>query len=153
MHTITERIPILIISIMLTLFPNEKPVMNIKIDKIKVNNDIFEKGSVNNNINKNVIILDDSDYPDKKNGTVLIGAHSGVGKEAYFKNLNKLKIGDVIKLTYKNKLYKYKIDNISKDNKNGKIRIEYHNKGNRLILYTCYPNDKNNYLVISSYLS
>lgn len=153
MSSITEQIPILIISIMMIIFPKEKPIMNIRIDKLGIDNDIYEKGSINNNIDKNVIILNDSDYPDKINGTVLIGAHSGVGKEAYFKNLDKLKNGDKIKITYKDKLYLYKIDNISKDTKDGKIRIEYNNNRNRLILYTCYPHDKNNYLVISSYLS
>lgn len=153
MSSVVQEIPLIIASIMLIIFPKEKPIMNIKIDKLNINNDIYEKGSINNNIDKNVIILDDSDYPDKKGGTVLIGAHSGYGKEAYFKNLDKLRIGDIIKLTYKNKLYKYKIDNISKDNKDGKIRLEYKNNKNRLILYTCYPHDKNNYLLVSSYLS
>ncbi len=153
MHTINEQVVELILSIMLIIFPKDTPIMNIKIDKLKINNPIYEKGSINNNIDKNVIILDESDYPDKQNGTVLIGAHSGTAKESYFKNLNKLVIGDVIKLTYRDKLYKYKVDKISKDNKDGKISINYENKKNRLVLFTCYPKDKNNYLIVSSYLS
>ena len=153
MHTINEQVVELILSIMLIIFPKDTPIMNIKIDKLKINNPIYEKGSINNNIDKNVIILDQSDYPDKQNGTVLIGAHSGTAKESYFKNLNKLVIGDVIKLTYRDKLYTYKVDKISKDNKDGKISINYENKKNRLVLFTCYPKDKNNYLIVSSYLS
>jgi len=153
MHTINEQVVELILSIMLIIFPKDTPIMNIKIDKLKINNPIYEKGSINNNIDKNVIILDESDYPDKQNGTVLIGAHSGTAKESYFKNLNKLVIGDVIKLTYRDKLYTYKVDKISKDNKDGKISINYENKKNRLVLFTCYPKDKNNYLIVSSYLS
>ena len=153
MHTINEQVVELILSIMLIIFPKDTPIMNIKIDKRKINNPIYEKGSINNNIDKNVIILDESDYPDKQNGTVLIGAHSGTAKESYFKNLNKLVIGDVIKLIYRDKLYTYKVDKISKDNKDGKISINYKNKKNRLVLFTCYPKDKNNYLIVSSYLS
>ena len=153
MHTINEQVIELILSIMLIIFPKDTPIMNIKIDKLKINNPIYEKGSINNNIDKNVIILDESDYPDKQNGTVLIGAHSGTAKESYFKNLNKLVVGDTIKLTYKDKLYTYKVDKISKDNKDGKISITYENKENRLVLFTCYPKDKNNYLIVSSYLS
>ena len=153
MHTINEQVVELILSIMLIIFPKDTPIMNIRIDKLKINNPIYEKGSINNNIDKNVIILDESDYPDKQNGTVLIGAHSGTAKESYFKNLNKLVIGDVIKLTYRDKLYTYKVDKISKDNKDGKISINYENKKNRLVLFTCYPKDKNNYLIVSSYLS
>ena len=153
MHTINEQVVELILSIMLIIFPKDTPIMNIRIDKLKINNPIYEKGSINNNIDKNVIILDESDYPDNQNGTVLIGAHSGTAKESYFKNLNKLVIGDVIKLTYRDKLYTYKVDKISKDNKDGKISINYENKKNRLVLFTCYPKDKNNYLIVSSYLS
>jgi len=126
------------------------PIMNIKIEKIGINNSIYDKGTKENDIDKNVIILEDSDYPDKLYGTVLIGAHSGTGSKAYFKNLNKLAVGDTITLTYNNKTYNYKINKISKDDKDGKIRIDYGTKANRLILYTCYPGDKKSYLVISS---
>ncbi len=151
---IHEQIVEVIVTIIMFLTVQTKvvvtPIMNIKIDKIGVNNNIYEKGTKENNIDKNVILLEESDYPDKSNGTVLIGAHSGTGNKAYFKKLDKLVIGDTIKLIYKDKLYTYKINKISKDNKDGKIRIDYSNNSNRLILYTCYPNDKKNYLVISS---
>ena len=128
----------------------EQEIMTIQIDKIGVENKIYAKNSKLNDIDKNVIILDESDYPDKENGTVLIGAHSGTGSIAYFKRLNELEINDEIKITYNGELYVYKINNISKDSKDGKIRIDYGIKANRLILYTCHPDDKGNYLVISA---
>lgn len=128
----------------------EQEIMTIQIDKIGVENKIYAKNSKLNNIDKNVIILGESDYPDKENGTVLIGAHSGTGSIAYFKRLNELEIDDEIKITYNGNVYIYKINNISKDSKDGKIRIDYSIKESRLILYTCHPDDKGNYLVISA---
>ena len=96
--------------------------------------------------------MEESDYPDEINSTVILGAHSGTGDIAYFKDLNKLSKGDVITLTYKNKKYKYTVDSLSKDRKDGKIKITYCSNNKRLILYTCYPNDKSNYLVVTSYI-
>jgi LPXTG-site transpeptidase (sortase) family protein len=130
--------------------PKEESLMTIQIDKIDLVNKIYKKNSKQNDIDKNVIILDDSDYPDKENGTVLIGGHSGTGSLAYFKRLNELELNDEIKLFFENKEYVYKINNISKDTKDGRIRIDYSSKENRLILYTCNPDDKDTYLVISA---
>lgn len=131
--------------------PVEKEIMTIKIEKINLNRKIYAKESKLNNIDKNVIIMKESDYPDEKFSTVILGAHSGTGDIAFFKDLNKLSKGDVIELTYKNKKYKYTVDNLSKDRKDGKIKITYCSNEKRLILYTCYPNDKSNYLVVTSY--
>jgi LPXTG-site transpeptidase (sortase) family protein len=129
----------------------EKELMTIIIDKLNINNKIYSKNSKLNNIDENVIIMNESDYPDKDSSTVIIGAHSGVGEKAYFKEFDKLDIGDIITLKYNGIDYNYKITNIRKDNKDGKISIDYNNKGNRLILYTCYPHDKNNYMIVTSY--
>ena len=128
----------------------EKELMTIIIDKLEINNKIYSKDSKLNNIDENVIIMNESDYPDKENSTVIIGAHSGVGEKAYFKDFDKLVIGDTVTLKYKNKDYTYKITDIKKDDKDGKININYNNKSNRLILYTCYPHDKTSYMVITS---
>ena len=127
----------------------EQEIMTIVIDKIIVNNKIYSKNSKLNDIDKNVIILKESDYPDKENGTVLIGGHSGTGPLAYFARLGELELGDIVKIFYEDNEYDYRVDNISKDNKDGKIRIDYSIKKNRLIIYTCHPDDKDNFLVIS----
>ncbi len=126
----------------------EKELMTIEIPKISVKNKIYNKKSKLNNIDSNVIIMDESDYPDKDNGTVIIGAHSGIGKIAYFKNLNKLEIGDFIYLTYKGTKYTYNVVEYHLDNKDGSIVVNYNNSKKTLYLYTCNPKDKNNYLVV-----
>lgn len=127
---------------------NRKVLMNLEINKINVKQDVFEKESVLNNIDKNVIILNDSDLPTKEKGIVLLGAHSGTGKYAYFKDLDKLVLNDIVNITYNNEMYKYKI--ISKylsDKKNG-IDVNYNVNKKRLVLYTCNPNDKKHFLII-----
>jgi LPXTG-site transpeptidase (sortase) family protein len=146
MPNIARRILLIIVIIISSL--NEKPIMNINIEKINVNQNIYSKDSYENKIDKHVFITDASGFPDDDE-PVIIGAHSGIGPLAYFKDLNLLDINDLITLTYKGKEYKYIVVNKYKDDKNGKIRID---SNNDLILFTCYPNDKNNYLVIVSSL-
>ena len=126
----------------------EKELMIIEIPKINIKNKIYTKNSKLNNIDKNVIIMNESDYPDKDNGIVIIGAHSGIGKYAYFKDLNKIEFGDEVYLYYENKYYSYKVVNTYLDSKDGFISVSNVNNKNKLFLYTCNPKDKNNYLVI-----
>jgi LPXTG-site transpeptidase (sortase) family protein len=127
---------------------SEKSIIEIEIPKIDLKGKIYDKNSKLNNIDKNIIIMNDSDMPSDKNGIVIIGGHSGIGKYAYFKDLNKLKIKDLINIYYKNKKYTYEVVNYYLDKKDGSIRISNYNDVNKLIIYTCNPNDKNNYLVI-----
>ena len=126
----------------------EKELMNMEIPKIKLNGNIYNKDSKLNNIDKNIIIMNESDYPDTVGGTVIIGAHSGIGKYAYFKNLDKLDINDLVYLTYQEEKYSYRVINYHLDSKDGFITISNVNNKNKLFLYTCNPNDKENYLVI-----
>lgn len=126
----------------------EKELMIIEIPKINIKNKIYNKNSKLNNIDKNVIIMNESDYPDKDSGIVIIGAHSGIGKYAYFKDLNKIDIGDMVYLFYNNKKFSYKVVNSYLDSKDGFISISNVNNKNKLFLYTCNPKDKENYLVV-----
>lgn len=130
----------------------EEPLMILDIPKISFKGNIYKKESKLNNIDKNIIIMNDSSLPSDENGIVIIGGHSGVGKYAYFKNLNKLQVGDKISLKYNNKIYIYEVVNYYLDNKDGSIKITNYNNKNKLIIYTCNPNDKNNYLVIEGIL-
>ncbi len=126
---------------------NKEEIMSIKIPKLYIDNKIFNFESSLNNIDKNVIILKGSSMPDK-NGVLLIGAHSGTGKYAYFKNLNKININDVVEIKYNNKIYKYKVVKKYLDEKDGSISFNNSNNSRKLILYTCNPNDKKNFLVV-----
>ncbi len=125
----------------------EKELMTLIIPKINFEGKIYNKNSLLNDIDKNIIIMNESDMPDKESGIVIIGGHSGYGKYAYFKNLNKLDINDEIIINYLGNKYIYHVVNFHLDFKDGSISINNNNNKNKLFLFTCNPNDKNNYLV------
>ena len=126
----------------------EKEIMSISIPKLNISNKIYNIESSLNNIDKNVIILKGSNMPDKDKGVLLIGAHSGFGEYAYFKNLNKIDINDEVIIKYNNKNYTYKVISKYLDKKDGSINFSNSPVSKRLILYTCNPDDKENFLVV-----
>ena len=67
--------------------------------------------------------------------TYLIAGHSGIGKKAYFNDLNKLKKDDDVYLKFKDKIIHYKVIAITSVIKTGEIEIS--NEGNLLYLTTC----------------
>lgn len=119
------------------------------IPKISLKNDLYPIGDKNNNIEKNVTILYISNEPTENNSIIFIAAHSGTGKIAYFKNLDKLELEDQIILNYKNKTYTYKVENIWETPKTGNINVEK-TSNNQLVLTTCSPSRKNYQLIINS---
>lgn len=131
----------------INIIKEEKELMIIEIPKINFIGKIYNKNSKLNNIDKNIIIMNESNMPDEDGGIIIIGGHSGYGKYAYFKHLNKLEIGDEVIIKYLNKKYYYKVIDYYLDSKDGSISINNVNKKNKLFLFTCNPNDKNNYLV------
>ena len=125
----------------------EKELMTLEIPKINFKGNIYNKNSKLNNIDKNIIIMKESNMPDEEGGIIIIAGHSGYGKYAYFKHLNKLEKEDIVILNYLNKKYYYKVIDYYLDSKDGSISINNVNKKNKLFLFTCNPNDKNNFLV------
>lgn len=130
---------------------SEKPIGTLVIPKINLNENLYSLESKNNNIEKHVTILNYSDPPGKENGIIFIAAHSGTGKIAYFKSLNKLSVSDEIILTYHNKTYTYKVKSIWEEKKAGTITVPKEST-KQLILTTCSPN-KNNYQLIINCVS
>ena len=112
------------------------PIGKLKIPIISLEKSFYNKTSENNNVNKNIQILKESDMPDKKNGTFIVAAHSGHGKIAYFNNLDKLQINDKVFVEYNNQKFVYKIVEKNLENKNRKIKIPLHNYTS-IVLTTC----------------
>lgn len=112
----------------------------LKIDKIKLEKGIYNINSRNNNVNKNIQLLKESDMPDKENGNVIIAGHSGNSYIAYFKNLVKLNNGDEAKIFYNGKTYIYNLTKSYEIDKTGKVEL-YKNKDKQtLTLITCKHN-------------
>lgn len=113
----------------------------LEIAKIDLKRGFYDKKSKLNNVNRNVTILKESDYPDKVNGNVILVAHSGSSYLGYFKNLYKLEIGDTAKITYKEKTYNYKITRIYYENKDGDVTLYKSKDKTTLTLITCTKDD------------
>ena len=133
--------------------PNPSGYLGIlTIDKINLQQGFYDKDNKNNNVSKNLTFLSPSNYPDEKNGNVILVAHSGVTHIAYFKNLYKLKVGDIAKIEYKGHLYTYKIDNIYNETKDGNVTIYRDTTKQTLTMITCTKNDNAKQTIYIAYL-
>ena len=120
----------------------------LKIPKINLEKGLVAKDSKYNNINYGVEILKESDSPDVINGNVILVAHSGTANISYFRNLNKLEIGDEATVDYKDKTYTYKVVNIYDVDKNGKVEIKRNLSKTTLTLITCRHNTEKQIVMI-----
>ena len=75
--------------------------------------------------------------PDVYHGNLIIAGHSGTSKTAYFKNLNKLEIGDIAKVNYQAKTYNYELVKIYEIAKTSNASIIRNQNKNTLTLITC----------------
>ena len=121
----------------------------IKIPKIGVEKGLCKKGTYCNNVNRNIQILNESTYPDVANGNFILAGHSGNGRIAYFRNVDKLKNGDEIYVIYGGYQYKYKIVNIYDIEKTGTANIIRNKEKTTLTLITCRHNTNKQIIVIS----
>ncbi len=120
----------------------EKYLGILKIPKISLENGFYDKNSKYNNVNKNVIIIKQSNYPDENLGNVILAAHNGNATVSYFRNLDKLSVNDVAYINYKNVEYKYKLVNTYTQPKTGNLIIYRNNEKSTLTLITCTKNSK-----------
>ncbi len=124
----------------------------LEIPKIKLKKGFVSKKSSDNDVEKNIFIVEQSTYPDKEKGNFIIAAHSGTGWKAFFNDLYQLEQGNEIYVTYKNKKYTYKIADIYKQKKTGTIAIYRDYNKTTLTLVTCTNNDDTSQTVYIAYL-
>ncbi len=126
----------------------ESPIGRIIIPKLNIKHNLYDKNSEENNIEKNITILDGSMEPEEENSILFIAAHSGTGKIAYFKHLDSLKENDDVILIYKGKTYYYKVEKEWEIPKNGYIEVPKENN-KQLVLTTCSPQKEGQQLIIN----
>ena len=124
----------------------EGPVTNdyigyLNIPKINLIKGFLDKRSTENDVEKNILVVEGSSYPDIDKGNLILAGHSGTGWKAFFNDLYKLNKGDVAYVTYKNKKYTYKIVNIYTQPKIGTIAIYRNYDKTTLTLVTCTNDD------------
>ena len=123
----------------------------LEIPKIKLVEGFYNIDSNKNNVNRHVTLLKESIMPGNGGSIIYLAAHSGSGYIAYFKDLDKLSIGDIAIIKYQNKTYSYSINDIYETIKNGTITVNHNIHENYLVLTTCSKN-KNQQLVITGKL-
>ena len=109
----------------------------LTIPKINLTKGFVDKRSSENDVEKNILIIDGSNYPDVENGNFIIAGHSGTGWKAFFNELYQLQLGDEAYVTYKGKKYVYNLVNIYKQPKTGKVAIYRNYDVRTLTLITC----------------
>lgn len=90
----------------------------LSIPKISFKKSIYKIGDIENNVDKNIELIKD-DY-----NNIIIAGHSGIGEIAYFNDLDKLSIGDLIYFNYDGILRIYELNLIYEIIKNGYFKIE-----------------------------
>lgn len=124
----------------------------LTIEKINLEQGFYDRDNPENNVDNNITFLDPTNYPDEKNGNVLLVAHSGSSSIAYFKHLYQLEIGDIASIRYKGKTYTYKIEDIYTDIKDGTVTIYRDTKRSSLTMITCTKDDETRQTIYIAYL-
>lgn len=119
---------------------NEDYIAVLEIPKINLRKGLYSKDSSNNNVNKNIEILDESDMPDNNNGNFILAGHSGSGRIAYFKDLHKLSNGDIAFVYYNGSRFGYTLINRYEIDKTGTAQITRNGQNDALTLITCKHN-------------
>ena len=106
----------------------------LEIKKINLKRGFYSKTSRNNNVNRNIQVLNESDMPNIENGNVIIAGHSGSSYVSFFRNLNKLDLYDEAIIYFEGKQYNYQLK------KTGQAVIKRNKEKNVLTLITCKHN-------------
>ena len=120
---------------------NDNILATLTIDKINLHENIYDINDKRNNVEEHVTILNNSKLNNES--LIILAAHSGNGKLAYFNRLDELKV----RLSINNKELVYKVKKIEEQDKTGKIEI-IKSSEEQLILTTCSKNDSSKQLVI-----
>lgn len=114
----------------------------LEIPTINLKRGLVSKTDKNNNVNKNIKILKESDMPDVENGNFILAGHSGNSRVSFFKNLNKVKENDLIFIYYKSIKYTYKVVHTHLEVRDGDIEIVRNKNKSSLTLTTCSQEKK-----------
>lgn len=112
----------------------------LEIKKINLKRGFYSKTSRNNNVNRNIQVLNESDMPNIENGNVIIAGHSGSSYVSFFRNLNKLDLYDEAIIYFEGKQYNYQLKNKYEIDKTGQAVIKRNKDKNVLTLITCKHN-------------
>ena len=123
---------------------NDTYIATLEIPKINLKRGLYAKDSILNDVDKQIAFLPNTEYPNNNSNTVIVG-HSGNSQYAYFNDLDKLDIGDIIFFYYDKIKYEFIIDNIYLVLKTGEVKVIKDENKMTLTLITCF---KDNYQLV-----
>ncbi len=109
----------------------------LSIPKLGLSRGFLDKRAPSNNVDENITVLKESDYPDVPFGNFILAGHSGTGAIAFFNDLYQLQNGDLAQVTYLNDSYTYQLINSYQVPKTGTVSIRRNQKKTTLTLITC----------------
>lgn len=116
----------------------EKSYLGIlEILSINLKKEFYDLDSIYNQVDQNITLINESTMPDEDNGNIILAAHRGNSKVAFFNNLHKIEPNDEINIYFNNKKYVYKYSNRYDVEKNGKIKIIREKNKTTITLITC----------------
>lgn len=124
----------------------------LSIPQINLKKGIYELNDKRNNIEENVTIHKASNYPNEDTSNLILMAHSGSGKKAFFNDIDKLNNDSLIEFYYQRVKYVYKISDYYQIDKNGYAQINRDKTKKTITLITCSKEDKTKQLVYIGYL-
>lgn len=119
---------------------NDNFMAVLEIPKINLKKGIYDKSNINNNVDKNIVILNESILPSEEvNSHILLASHSGNSYISYFRNLYKLNLNDKVYFYYQGIKYIYEISDKYEIEKTGTIKLSFDNHDD-ITLITCINN-------------
>ncbi len=131
---------------------NQEQIIGVlTIPKINLKRGFYNKESKLNTLNKNIYYLKESIPLEESNSMMILAAHRGSSKVAFFNDLDKLTIDDIIYLDYHHQEYTYILKEIYDEEKDGHLNIYRDSNKDSLILITCNKYKKKYQTIYVSY--
>ncbi len=109
----------------------------LTIPKIGFQRGFLDKKAPGNNVEENITVLKESNYPDVEKGNFIIAAHSGPTANSFFNDLYQLTIGDTAQVIYQGNNYTYQLITTYQVPKTGTVQIKRNREKKTLTLITC----------------
>lgn len=114
----------------------------LEVPEVNIKRGFVSLDSKYNSVGYNVMLIKESQMPDEKNGNLILAAHRGNSPVSFFEKLYTISDSAIAKVTYKNRVYTYRLKNRYYENKDGNLTIKRNADANILTLITCTKNDK-----------
>lgn len=114
----------------------------LEIEEINLKRELFPSDSEENRVDQNILVHSMSTFPEQDTSNIILAAHSGNGKNAFFKDLYLLKENDLVALYYQDIKWIYEIVDIEYQDKTGVLYLK-EDYSHMITLITCTKGNSN----------